>query len=146
MNRFRVAVRKAIYFQDRIAKKGPKYANCNERQTSCTNRKAQPRLGCPTCEYTVQYKIFREELDKELESLKHGTRTGARRWPSKLLLELVVETGTLANSIEGYDPNWTVVVTNLVSIYRSEGSKKRTIESYISPVPTDGPLIKDNED
>jgi hypothetical protein len=90
-----------------------------------------------------------DELDKELKTLKRGTRRGARRWPSKLLLQLLVEVGTLANSSEDIDPSWTVVTANLVSIYRSEQAKKNTIDNYVPPSaekPTKGPLIPDDED
>ena len=93
-----------------MAGKGPQYLNCNAEQTSCTRKKAQPRLGCPTCEFTIHYKMFRKELDEELEVVPRGTRQGAIRWPVEQLLKHVVEVATIANSIEGNEKSWPVQV------------------------------------
>lgn len=127
--RFRVTVRKFLYFQKRIAKLGPNYYSCNERQTSCVRRSAQPRTGCPNCEFTIQTKIFQKELDDELHKLK-GTRKGAKRWPRKMLLNLVIEVGSLASSRKDLDPMWPVVTANMVNIYRSESAKIKSIDNF----------------
>lgn len=66
-----------------------------------------------------------------------------------MLLKLVVEVASLANSRTDFDPSWSVVITNLVSLYRNEDAKKRAIDNYIPPTsPSDarGPLIQDDGD
>lgn len=66
-----------------------------------------------------------------------------------MLLQLVVEVASIANSVEGTNPNWTVTVSHLVSVYRSEDAKKRAIDNYIPPTsdaPKKGPLIPDDGD
>lgn len=128
--RFRIACRKFVYFQGRTAKLGPQYLDCNERQTSCTRRKAQPRKGCPDCEYTIQYKFFLAELEKELKTLPSGTRKGERIWPTKKLLEQVSETASISASRKQRDPKWPVIVDIMVLIYRDEEAKKKTINAY----------------
>jgi hypothetical protein len=129
LERFRVAVRKFLSFQKRITKLGPAYYSCNERQTSCTRRSAQPRKGCPNCEFTIQTKIFRTELADELKKVK-GTRKGAKRWPSKTLIELVIEVGSLASTRKDVDPQWPVITARLVGIYRAENAKMKAIEDF----------------
>jgi hypothetical protein len=115
-----------------MAKKGPQYLNCNERQTSCTRRQAQPRKGCPTCEFTIQFKIFTTELEKELKKLPKGTRKGARRWPISMLLETVSEIATLSHRYKDkpFPNNWAVPVTMLIGVYRDEAGKKSAIDSF----------------
>lgn len=128
--RFRTAVRKFLYYQKRISKLGPGYFNCNERQSSCTRRSAQPRKGCPTCEYTIQTKIFHKELDDELRKVKGGTRQVARKWPREQLLKLAVEAGSLASIRKTNDPEWPILLSLMVSIYRDEAAKLRAIETF----------------
>lgn len=118
-----------MYFQKRISKLGPSYYSCNDRQIGCTRRQAQPRRGCPNCEYTIQTKIFHKELDDELKKLK-GTRKGAKRWPKKVLLDLVIDIGSLASSRKDIDPMWPLVTANMVSIYRSESAKIKAIDDF----------------
>jgi hypothetical protein len=121
--------RRFIYFQMVMAKKGPQYANCNDRQTSCTRTNAQPRLGCPNCEYTIQRKqILIDEADRELLYLRRGTRTGGQKWPRSYLLKTLIDVASLANSREGFDPQWTVVTAVLVGVYRDERDKRQSIE------------------
>lgn len=134
-NRFQVACRKYIYFNKRMSKKGPAYMNCNERQSSCTRRKAEPRKGCPTCEFTIQHTMFRKELDAELKALKRGTRKGARRWPSQLLLDTLVEVASLSHTTKKMNPKWTVATSTLVSIYRNEVAMAQAIDAFNSMPP-----------
>lgn len=89
--------------------------------------------------------MFISELEKELKNLKQGTIKGAKKWPLKNLLQLVVEVASIARSFEGTDPNWPVPTANLVAIYRSEDAKKTQIDNYIPPPETKGPLIKDSD-
>lgn len=129
--RFRVAARKFVYFQYRASKLGPAYQSCNERQTSCTRKRAEPRRGCPNCEWTIQYQTFLKELDAELSLVKGGSRKGALRWPRKMLLKTVYDVASLAASRDkGFGPKWTVVTSLLVSIYRDEVAKKRSIDQF----------------
>lgn len=132
-----------------MAKKGPQYLTCNERQSNCedsVSKRAQPRKGCPTCEYTIQRKIFLEKLDHDLKYLKRGTRPGARKWPSSYLLKIVSEIGGFANSLEGIDPTWSVVTTNLVSVYRNEKAIKDAIDTHVpdDDIPK-GPMLVDKD-
>lgn len=129
VSRFRATVRKFLYFQKRISKLGPGYFGCNERQSSCTRVRARPRQGCPTCEYTVQTKIFHKELQDELNVIKGGTRKGAKRWPLKLLLRLAVEAGSFSGRKDN-DPKWPVMTSLMVSIYRDETAKIQAIDSF----------------
>lgn len=131
VNRFRVVARKVIYFQERVSKLGPAYLDCNERQSSCTRRKADPRKGCPTCEFTIQHKIFVEETEKELRVLKGTTREGARKWPLKRLLEIVYEVAHMSNRYKDTnDPKWPVALSNMISVYRNEYSKLKAIRDF----------------
>lgn len=130
VQRFRVTARKFTYFQKRLSKLGPSYYNCNELQSSCTRKAAQSRRGCPNCEYTIQYKGFIKELEQELRAIPKGTRKGARKWPSSYLLKLVVEAGSIANSIKGTDPKWPVTTSMMVSLYRGEVQKMQAIDSF----------------
>ena len=144
--RYRVAVKKFLYFQKRLAKLGPAYFDCNERQSSCTRRSAQPRQGCPNCEFTVQTKIFHAELDQLLKNVKGGTRKGERRWPRDVLLKLCVEAGSFANR-ESPDPNWPVTTALMVSIYRDESAKIKAIDNFnltagSDDKPRKGPQLK----
>lgn len=127
--RFRVCARKFVYFQHRVAKLGPAYLNCNERQSSCTRKKADPRRGCLTCEFTIQHKLFLEETAKELKHLRRTTRAGSRKWPLKKIMESVNEVASLA-SRKGTNPRWTVAVGLFISVYRDEQSKKRSIDHH----------------
>jgi hypothetical protein len=147
VDRFRVAARKVIAFRAAIAKLGPAYQDCNEWQSSCTRRKAQPTKGCPDCEYTIRHAKFLEELDEQLKNIKHGTRKGGQKWPRKLLLKQLTEVATFANSQEGIDPTWAVTSTHLISIYRGEEAKKRAIDTYVPPSATTpkGPMLKDED-
>lgn len=133
VNRFRVTARKFLYFQKRITKLGPKCYGCNERQTSCTQRGAQPRKGCPDCEFTIQYKIFLKELEDELRKVKGGTRKGMRKWPLKLMLTTVIEVASITSTSKKTNPKWPVPLANLVSVYRGEDAKKQMIENYVAP-------------
>lgn len=137
--------RKYVYFTEDITKLGPQYSNCNERQTSCTSRKARPRDGCPNCEYTIRYKLFNTELASELATLKRGTRAGARKWPLSFLLNLVSEVASMSYS-DNRD-GWTVVMSQLVGVYKSEEAKKRAIDNYTPPTTIElkGPLIPDGD-
>ena len=151
VNRFRVCARKLIYFQKRIAKLGPMYLSCNEKQTGCTRTKADPRKGCTDCEFTIQYKIFIKELEEELKHVKNGTRKGARKWPSKYLLDQLVEVATISYSTKRKSPKWTVIVNMLISVYRDEIAKMRAIDNYTpdkeAQVPAISKLnIRGNED
>lgn len=129
--RFRIVARKFIYFQHRASKLGPSYHGCNERQSACTRRNADPRRGCPNCEWTVQWQTFLKELDAELSKVKGGTREGARRWPRKALLESVYQVIGLANKYKDSEgPNWTVVTSLLVSVFRDERAKKESIDQF----------------
>lgn len=109
-----------------MARKGPDYYDCNERQSTCTRAKAKPRTGCPDCEFTVQYKMFLKELERDLRKVRGTTRIGARRWPSKMLIETVAEIASIALGTTGKRGDWTVVNSTLVSIYRDEANKEKS--------------------
>lgn len=104
--------------------------NCNENQSHCTRRKAEPRKGCPTCEFTIQYKMFLSELEAELKAQKRGTRKGARRWPSRMLLDTVVEVASLSHTTKKLNPKWSVPTSTLVSVYRNEVAMSQAIDSF----------------
>jgi hypothetical protein len=119
-----------------MAKQGPQYLNCNERQSNCNRKQAQPRKGCPNCEFTIQYKIFIKELEKELKQLKTGTRKGAKRWPLQMLLEAVAEIATLSHRHKDHIPgHLSVPVVTLIGVYRDEDGKKKAIDSFNSLPP-----------
>lgn len=124
---------------------GPDYLSCNEFRTSCTRTGADPFNGCLTCEYTIQRKQFLEDTEKKLENLPRGTWKGQTNWPLDYLLKQVIETSAVSSSRKGTDPNWTVVVANLVSIYRSEDAKIKAASTYRPEdnSPRKGPAIKD---
>lgn len=67
-----------------------------------------------------------------------GTRKGKRRWDRKYLIQLASEIASVANSTEGNDPKWTVVVTMMVNIYRDEYGKKQTITNYVPEETNNG--------
>lgn len=131
VRRFRVTVRKFLYYQKRISKLGPTYYNCNSQQSDCTRRGAKPRQGCPDCEFTIQTRQFENELEGVLRKLKLGTRKGNRKWPAKRMLETVMEVGHISSLSKEMNPNWTVPVSTLVSIYRDETAKMRLIDTYV---------------
>jgi hypothetical protein len=137
VDRFRIAVRRFVYYSDGIAKLGPQYFGCNERQSTCTRRAAQSRIGCPNCEFTIKTNEFKQRLGQELKYMRRGTRQGIRKWNVKFLINLVVEIGGVAGSFEGINPEWPVPILRLVSIYRDESKKKRISDTYVyeSPQP-----------
>ena len=141
-----MAARKLIYFQKRAAKLGPSYLSCNERQSACTRSKAKPRLGCPDCEFTIQYKTFIKELESELAKIPKSTRRGHRKWPAKYLLSTASEIAYLANSVKGIGRKWSVVTALLVSIYRDEMSKMKAIENYKLAQAADSASIGADDD
>jgi hypothetical protein len=90
---------------------------------------ADPRNGCPNCEFTIKYKEFRKELDKELGQLPKGTRQGQQDWPDEYLLELANEVAMVHYSYpKGAKPRWDVVTYTLVSVYRDELTKMKAID------------------
>lgn len=139
VNRFRVVARKCIYFQKRVAKLGPGYFDCNEKQNSCTRRRdAKPEQGCPNCEYTIQYKIFIRELDNEIRRLKRTTWAGNHKWPNPKLIRLVSEIASISGSTKTRDGNWTVVIDTLVSVYRDESAKISYVDTFNAPASAKG--------
>jgi hypothetical protein len=125
-----VAARKLIYFYKRIAKLGPAYLNCNERQSSCTRPAKKPRRGCPDCEYTIQRRYFLDELAKEL-ALVTQSRESARKWPPEHLLRLVGEAAAADRAQpRGHGRRWNVVLATLVAVYRDEQGKAKAIDAY----------------
>lgn len=96
---------------------------------TCTRRNAEPRKGCPNCEYTIQTKLFHEELDKELRTIKGGTRKGAKRWDRTFLLRMVVEIGSIASKKTG-DPDLPILTAMMVSMYRDESAKIQAIDGF----------------
>lgn len=146
VDRLRVACRKVIYFQKRMAKKGPQYLSCNERQTSCTRAKRNPRNGCPDCEYTIQYKIFIKELEAELKRIPKSTYRGYRIWPVQRLLDTVAEVATMAHSRKGINPKWSMATSIFVSVYRDESAKIQAIESFTpDPKTNTGPVDEEGD-
>lgn len=137
LQRFRIAVRKTLYFQQRMTKKGPRYFNCNEAQTTCTDSKADPFRGCPDCEFTIQYNIYRSELEKELSNIKGARLQDSLKWPVPTLLKIVSEMGHLSYMYkDSSDKKWHIQTTTLVGIYRDEVAKIKAIESYnAGPAP-----------
>lgn len=135
-----------MYFQSRIAKLGPAYMNCDETQSSCVRRKADPRRGCPNCEFTIQYGFFKKELEEELRKLPRSTREGADKWPTEYLLKVLSDVATLSGSVKKgrKGKNWSVVTSTLVSVYRDEVTKKQVIDNFNS-MPQDniksGPML-----
>lgn len=91
---------------------------------------AQPRLGCPNCEYTIRYKLMLKEMETELRKLPKGTRSGSQKWPAMRLIQMVYEVASMANSTKTTKRNWTVLTAQLVSIYRGESSKMRAIDNF----------------
>lgn len=115
--------------------------NCDEYQSSCTRRKADPRNGCTTCEFTVQYGFFKKELEEELRKLPKSTREGAIKWPTEYLLKTLMDVATVNGTVKKgrKGKNWTVVTSTLVSIYRDEVAKKETIDNFNAmPQPNTG--------
>lgn len=104
--------------------------NCNEKQSNCTRAKAKPRLGCPDCEYTIQYNMFVKELEDELRTMKGGTRKAGQRWPLKYLLQVVHDVSYQSSLTKTTGRNWTVITTLLVNIYRDERAKIEAVERY----------------
>jgi len=100
-------------------------------QSSCTRRGADPINGCQTCEFTIQYKTFIVELEKELDNLRSGTIQGAMEWPYQMLLGIVVEVATFSSSVKRTGKDWTVVTSTLVSVYRDEIAKVKAVDNYI---------------
>lgn len=113
-----------------MAKKGPGYLTCGGDRSQCTGRKADPRNGCPTCEYTIQEKIFRQELDTKLKFMKRGTRKGMRKWPSSVLVATANEIAGISASSKKIKPNWPIPVVILVSIYRDELRKRKVVANF----------------
>lgn len=90
-----------------------------------------------------------EDIDKELIKVKQGTREGARKWPRKMLMDVLVEVATFSSLAgKGRGSNWSVVTNTLVSVYRDEVAKKRVIDDYNSmPPPTShsGPMLTEKK-
>ena len=89
----------------------------------------EPRKGCPNCEYTIQYKLYRANLDKELAKV-NCTRQEARNWNADYLIELLGEVAYQAGLYKTTGRKWTVVTAMLVGIYRDEIAKMRAAEQY----------------
>jgi hypothetical protein len=47
-----------------------------------------------------------------------------------MLIDLVLQSGALANSCKGSKPEWPVMTALLVSIYRDESAKMKAIDSF----------------
>jgi hypothetical protein len=43
---------------------------------------------------------------------------------------MVIEIGSMANSIEGISPSWPVVTLTLISVYREEQGKIKAVENW----------------
>lgn len=104
--------------------------NCNEQQSTCTRKRASPRTGCQDCEFTIQYNIFRAELEKELKTIRGTTREQHRKWKAERMLKIVNESASLANSRKGFHKNWPETVALFVSLYRDEVARIKMIDNW----------------
>lgn len=147
VSRYKVAVRKSLAFQKRIAKLGPLYLDCNQKQSTCTRSRQNPRMGCPDCEFTIEYNHFIETLKTALDyDMPKGTRTGQRVWPPKFVLDIVYEMAFYSSQNEKTNPKWPVHITMLVGIYKDEVSKMRATESWQLNQQAQAALNKPQED
>jgi hypothetical protein len=97
----------------------------------CTRPSKQPRKGCPTCEFTIQYKIFLHEMEQEF---RRGapTHRDNRKWPVRHMLDVYAQVAAADAAVrgKGQDRKWSVVTAILVSIVRDERGKSDAVDYY----------------
>lgn len=120
--------------------------SCNEFRSSCIGSKAQPRLGCPNCEFTIQYKHFREELETELKKIRGTTFEDHLRWPSDKLISTANQIAGISNEYgDNVNPYWTVTIRNLVAVYRNEKARMKQIDDFNFRQEIEGRRRQENE-
>jgi hypothetical protein len=119
--------RRRLILARRIAKLGPKYANCPVDCEVCKRDEGRER---PKCEYTIQRKIWEAETLKELKAGRTSPEEDIK-WPLKHL-EQSLGTVSFASSGRkaGHHPKWSIVTAYLVDIYRDEVSKLEAIDAW----------------
>jgi hypothetical protein len=131
IRRFRIVIRRWLYFQREVSDLGPAYLNCSIGGNElCSGPRKNPRFGCPKCEYTLKYKHFEEDCEKDF---RKGLRDRAdnHRWPLNMVMRWV---GTVSRANRqtkrGTNPRWSVLIARLVDIYREEISRVSFIDSW----------------
>jgi hypothetical protein len=126
--RFRIVARKYIYFHRAVYKLGPGYANC---PTDCTRRDADMANNCPKCEYQHRWKLFEKECEAEIAKKSPGPAADAE-WPMSLVLRYLNEVADADSAYGGkrIKPTWTVLMSQLVRIYRDEIAKARAEDDW----------------
>ena len=126
--RFRIVVRKYLYFQRGVSEElGPAYLGC---PVECTAPNADPRRGCPKCLYQIKYKAFEAACKKAFK--KHSTGyEEEKEWPiDRLVYYMTLTMRANGQHSKGYDRKWSVILSRLVDIYRDESNRMSAIDSF----------------
>jgi len=125
LRRFRIVVRRSLYFERTIYKLGPTYLNC---PANCSGPKADRKHGCPKCEYQIQRKAWISDVERELKDTATEPHEN-EDWPLAYLIDTINTISVAANQ-KWRARQFTVVTAKLVSIYRDEISKMRASDSW----------------
>lgn len=113
-----------------MAEKGPKYYRCSPNPVDCTGKQADPRNGCPKCEFTIQWKQFRAKVEAEFKKGSPGPEAD-RDWPIDHIHDQVQRVVNHdVRYARRHNPKWDAVTARLVDIYRSEVGMKRATDAF----------------
>jgi hypothetical protein len=127
--RFRIVVRKYLYFQRGVSEDlGPTYMGC---PVECTAPGADKRNGCPKCQYQIRYKGFETACAKAFKKLEGYKPEHDNLWPIPKLIEYMTDAMRANGQLKrGYGRKWNVILGRLVDIYRDESGRMSAIDSW----------------